>query len=61
MPMEADLDAMLNYPKPREGTETRHLASASFLSLFLLNYPKPREGTETHIVATESGVHQDGR
>ena len=40
--------ALLNYPKPREGTETR---LSGFVALLVncsrLNYPKPREGTET--------------
>ena len=39
---------MLNYPKPREGTETKHATPADCDLLDLeLNYPKPREGTET--------------
>ena len=39
---------MLNYPKPREGTETEpELALVVARPHDLLNYPKPREGTET--------------
>ena len=39
---------MLNYPKPREGTETCQLQSqVRAQAQGKLNYPKPREGTET--------------
>ena len=37
----------LNYPKPREGTETGAQPGRAHRRRAQLNYPKPREGTET--------------
>ena len=44
---------MLNYPKPREGTETHGFRALVDGHLPQLNYPKPREGTETYSAALE--------
>ena len=38
----------LDYPKPREGTETHQESFPIHMNVFPLDYPKPREGTETH-------------
>ena len=38
---------LLNYPKPREGTETMRPRASPRVPHTSLNYPKPREGTET--------------
>ena len=41
---------MLDYPKPREGTET-HYPGVILRFNGVLDYPKPREGTETRSLA----------